>query len=95
LCHGTLLIDADLQEVQRLTKPRGTRISQRYPRSRFAKVANCGIEKSAFVTKLSESGMDFKAGELSPVEKENLSRLEGKYRSDDWNLGDPFGRKDF
>ncbi|MDA4125720.1 MAG: lipoate--protein ligase family protein [Thaumarchaeota archaeon] len=91
LCHGTLLIDADLDEVQRLTRPSATKIGRRYPRSRFAEVSNCGVKRSDFVSELAESWVGFEEGEWSPAEKDTWSRLVGKYRSDEWNLGDPFG----
>jgi lipoate-protein ligase A len=94
LCHGTLLIDADLEEVQKLTRPSTERIGRRYPRSRFAKVSNCGVKRSDFVSELAESWVGFEEGEWTPTETKTWSGLVGKYRSDEWNLGDPFGRKD-
>jgi len=94
LCHGTLLIDADLEEVQRLTRPSTAEIGKRYPRSRFAMVSNCGVRRSDFVSGLAGSWVGFEEGEWTPAERKTWSRLVGKYRSDEWNLGDPFGRKD-
>lgn len=93
LCHGTLLIDADLQEVQKLTNPSTTKISRRYPRSRFAKVSNCGVNRSDFVSELAGSWPGFEKEEWTPADKRTWSRLVEKYRSVEWNLGDPFGGK--
>lgn len=91
LCHGTLLVDADLQEVQMLTKPSATRIARRYPRSRFTSVSNCGVKISDFVSELSGSWLGFEPGEWTPREGKTWSRLVDKYSSAEWNLGDPFG----
>lgn len=93
LCHGTLLIDADLAEVQKLTRPSATKISRRYPRSRFAKVSNCGVRRSDFVSELAGSWAGFETKEWTPADKKTWSRLVEKYRSVEWNLGDPFGGK--
>ena len=93
LCHGTLLIDADLEEVQMLTRPSATKIGKRYPRSRFAKVSNCQVKGSDFVSELAGSWAGFEVGEWTPVEKKIWTRLLGKYRSVEWNLGDPFSGK--
>ncbi len=93
LCHGTLLIDADLQEVQNLTRPSPTKIGRRYPRSRFAKVSNCGVKRSDFVSELAGSWPGFEAKDWTPAEKKTWSRLVEKYSSVEWNLGDPFGAK--
>jgi lipoate---protein ligase len=91
LCHGTLLIDADLEEVQKLTRPSTEKLAKRYPRSKFANVSNCGVRRSDFVSELAASWVGFKKGRWSPAEKRTWSRLLGKYVSDEWNLGDPFG----
>ena len=93
LCHGTLLIDADLEEVQMLTRPSSKKIARRYPRSRFARVSNCGVKRSDFVSELAKSWIGFETEEWTEGEKKTWSRLVGKYRSAEWNLGDPFGRK--
>jgi lipoate-protein ligase A len=90
LCHGTLLIDADLKEVQKLTRPSTEKIGRRYPRSKFAKVSNCGVRRSDFISELAGSWVGFRKGEWSAAEKRKWSRLLGKYVSDEWNLGDPF-----
>lgn len=93
LCHGTLLIDADLQEVQMLTSPSATKIARRYPRSRFADISNCGVKRSDFVSELAGSWVGFEKDEWRAAEKKTWSRLVDKYRSVEWNLGDPFGGK--
>jgi lipoate---protein ligase len=95
LCHGTLLIDADLKEVQRLTRPSTEKIGRRYPRSKFAEVINCGVKRSDFVSELAGSWVGFEEGEWTKEEMKAWSGLVGKYTSEEWNLGDPFGRKDF
>ena len=94
LCHGTLLIHADLKEVQRLTRPSTEVIARRYPRSKFAKVSNCEVRRSEFVSELAGSWAGFEKGGWSPAEKRTWSRLVGKYMSDEWNLGDPFRGED-
>lgn len=93
LCHGTLLIDADLKEVQMLTRPSAAKIGRRYPRSRFAEVSNCRVKGSDFVSELAGSWAGFEMGEWTPAEKKSWTGLVGKYRSVEWNLGDPFGGK--
>ncbi len=90
LCHGTLLMGADLEEVRKLTEPAEVVLGRRYPRSRSRAVANCGVGKSAFVAQLSRTEPGFEPGSATEAESELCSRLLGKYRSADWNLGDPF-----
>jgi lipoate---protein ligase len=90
LCHGTLLLDADLGEVQRLTKPAAKEIQGRYPRSRFAPVANSGVGRAAFVARLAESAPGFGSGVVTEGELAYQTEVEPKYRSAKWNLGDPF-----
>lgn len=92
LCHGTLLINADLKEVETLTRPGDERLMRRYPRSRFTTVSNCGVEICDFVSKLAEvSGYDLEKDRLSAAESESTLRLAAsKYADDEWNLGDPF-----
>jgi lipoate---protein ligase len=92
LCHGTLLINAPLDEVQRLTKPAGREPPRRYPRSRFAVVSNCEVGRKEFVDALAGGGGNsFEPGEATEEELERARRLLLRYRSDSWNLGDPFG----
>jgi len=94
LCHGTLLIDADLREAQALSTPRETEVPGRYPRSKPRKIANCGVRESDFVERLSRSTLEFRPGALEPREEEARKKLLGKYRRERWNLGDPFGLDD-
>jgi lipoate-protein ligase A len=90
LCHGTLLVDADLVEVQRLTEPKKEKLHRRYPRSRFTEVSNCGVEKARFVNALAESGGVFDPGVPTKKEEEVFQRILSLYRSPEWNLGNPF-----
>lgn len=91
LCHGTLLVAADLEEVARVTTPRDEPIQRKYARSKNVSVANCGVGKERFIGELAGvSGYDFEEGELTQREKAELGNLMGKYRSETWNLGDPF-----
>jgi lipoate-protein ligase A len=90
LCHGTLLIDAELSEVQRLTRPATDEIGRLYPRSKFTKVSNCGVRRSDFVSELARSWVGFVDGGLTSAERGACAHLVGKYVSDEWNLGDPF-----
>ena len=97
LCHGTLLIDADLKEVETLTRPSDEELARRYPRSRFTSVSNCGVETRDFVSELAEgSGYDMEEDRLTTAESESTVRLvASKYADDRWNLGDPFSLDDF
>ena len=96
LCHGTLLVDADLGLAERLTRPSGEAPDKKYPRSRSAVMSNCGVNAAEFVPRLAGAGgYDFERGDLVEDEKSSLASLEGKYRSERWNLGDPFGLDDF
>ena len=92
LCHGTLLVDADLKEVETLTRPGNAELMRRYPRSRFTPVSNCGVEARDFVSELGEgSGYDLEKDRLTTAESESTLRLvASKYADDEWNLGDPF-----
>lgn len=94
LCHGTLLVEADLALVRRLTKPREVDVGRRYPRSRFVEVANCGVDRSRFDVELASTLGGFEPGEPTKEELTVGRGLEKKYRSDAWNLGDPFGSDD-
>ncbi|MGD1054602.1 MAG: lipoate--protein ligase family protein [Nitrososphaerales archaeon] len=92
LCHGTLLIDADLEEVEILTRPSDEGLARRYPRSRFTPVSNCGVKTREFVSELAKgSGYDLEKDRLGTGESELALRLAtSKYADDRWNLGDPF-----
>ncbi|MDV3293316.1 MAG: lipoate--protein ligase family protein [Nitrososphaerales archaeon] len=92
VCHGTLLIRADLAEVSRLTTPRPEVAQKRYARSTFAKVANTEVDRERFVEQLLIGAeAEVEKSELSGEELALTDRLEKeKYRKDQWNLGDPF-----
>jgi lipoate-protein ligase A len=97
LCHGTLLLNADLEEAQRLTKPRDLPVETRYVRSRHVKIANLGVEVASFGKVLREvigmSGgecMELGTSEPTSAEIEMADELVSKYKSREWNLGDPF-----
>ncbi len=91
LCHGTLLIDADLDLAERLTRPSRRRLQRRYPRNKFVKISNCGVEREKFVRELrSADGLELERRSLGRDELASASKMESKYRSERWNLGDPF-----
>ena len=96
LCHGTLLLDADLGEVRRLTSPSAEVLLPRYPRSRDGPVANCGVRSDHFARCLFDaSGFDLSADHLSAAEEEAATGLgSSKYADERWNLGDPFALDD-
>ncbi len=90
LCHGTLLVSADLAEVERLTKPSEEALRRRYARSRHVRVANCGAKASEFVLRLARAAPGFEPGGRTEEEALLCSGLLDRYRSEEWNLGDPF-----
>jgi lipoate-protein ligase A len=92
LCHGTLLCGADLDLVQRLTRPSGKEVPRRYPRSAFSPVANLGVKRDEFVEAL-VCALHFEVVEEGMSEEEaslTESLVLRKYSRDGWNLGDPF-----
>lgn len=92
LCHGTLLVSADLEEAERLTRPRPVVLERKYARSRFVPMSNCGVRRDLFVEQLANvSAYRFVRDDLTDDERRRTSGLLEKYRSDRWNLGDPFG----
>jgi lipoate-protein ligase A len=96
ICHGTLLVDADLEEVGALTKPSPVLAERRYPRSSYVKVANSGVDKKSFVKALSTRGQsEYVPGALTQEETSEASRLVSeRYSREEWNLGDPFALDD-
>lgn len=92
ICHGTLLVDADLAEVEKLTTPKMVSLESRYPRSKSAKVANSGADKSKLVSALVDaSDEEYAPDSLTSAEQSLTSRLVGqKYSREEWNEGDPF-----
>jgi len=97
LCHGTLLVGADLARVKALTTPSPEALERRYTRSRDVKTANAKLDVDSFIhtfvrTLADETNLAIEKG--SPDEGERaLARdlLEARYGDEDWNLGDPFG----
>jgi lipoate---protein ligase len=96
LCHGTLLLNADLAEVQRLTTPSKEVLSRRYPRSKHTEVSNCGADGAKFTAQLAMvSGYQLVPDALTTDEMRLASELAtSKYRTGEWNLGDPFSSDD-
>jgi lipoate-protein ligase A len=97
LCHGTLLLNADLDEVARLTTPVAGQPDRKYVRSNPAEVSNSGVSSSEFSKALravlsETSGLVVASAELTTAEAELMKRLASRYLSDDWNLGDPFSQ---
>ena len=94
ICHGTLLADADLEEVEALTRPSSSPAESRYPRSREAKVSNCGVDRTRFVEALAaRGGSAYYPGPLTEEETSGMARLVAeRYGREEWNLGDPFAR---
>ncbi|MDV3277731.1 MAG: lipoate--protein ligase family protein [Nitrososphaerales archaeon] len=92
VCHGTLLMNADVDEVERLTRPREAKVERKYPRSNFARVANSGVGRDGFVKALLDAAdFDHEDDTLSREEEDSVARLLAeKYGTERWNLGDPF-----
>ncbi len=92
LCHGTLLISADLEEVARLTTPKADALPPRYPRSRPVAVSNCGVDEPSFRDALAcVVGCPPDADVLKESELAEASALvRSKYALASWNLADPF-----
>jgi lipoate---protein ligase len=100
LCHGTLLVGADLERVKALTTPSPEAIGRRYTRSRDTKTANAALDVDSFIrtfvrTLADETSLTIERG--SPDEREReLTRelLATRYGDEAWNLGDPFAWED-
>jgi lipoate-protein ligase A len=91
ICHGTLLLDADLVEVAELTTPSSSVLDTKYPRSNSVKVANTGLDREEFVRALVRAAELRSASVALTEEEENLvSTLRTKYVRSEWSLGDPF-----
>jgi len=99
LCHGTLLVDADLDRVKRLTTPSPQPLERRYTRSRDVRTANTKVGADSFirtfVSKLGDvAGMHL--DDSGPDDEETAlaeELLASKYSKDSWNLGDPFAAR--
>ena len=94
LCHGTLLVETDLKEVEMLTRPNPRELMRRYPRSKVAAVSNCGVNTGDFIPRLrNDFGQRFEEDSLTEREAGATMDLTAeKYSKDDWNLGDPFAQ---
>jgi lipoate---protein ligase len=100
LCHGTLLVGADLGRVKALTTPSAEAIERRYTRSRDAKTANAPLDVDSFIRRLVGTLADETdlALETSKPEGGELrlmrELLAARYGEEEWNLGDPFAWTD-
>ncbi len=96
LCHGTLLVAADLDRVKALTTPSAEAIEKRYTRSRDTKTANAALDVDSFVRALvstvaNESGLVMEKSAAVGKELELMRELVAtRYGDEVWNLGDPF-----
>ena len=95
LCHGTLLLNADLTEASSLTQPAEAQLEKRYTRSRAMKIANTGIRSDAFIVSMRGVVEDETRGKIEPgrptdPELSRMASLMPKYGDPVWNLGDPF-----
>ncbi len=99
LCHGTLLVEADLRRVEALTTPSKVALERRYTRSRDVKTANVSLDVDSFIrtfvsTLADDTKLTIKNG-LPDVQERELAGelLASRYGDDSWNLGDPFASK--
>jgi lipoate-protein ligase A len=95
LCHGTLLLSADLEDASSLTQPAQVQLEKRYTRSRAMRIANTGIGPDAFIASMrvvleDETGGEIESGEPTGAERGRMASLLPKYTDPAWNLGDPF-----
>lgn len=95
LCHGTFLLDADLEEAKKLTEPARVSIARRYTRSRPMGMANTGIGLASFIAAMKDAAAEKTGRELEidrPREEEAriMNSLLTKYQDPAWSLGDPF-----
>ncbi len=100
LCHGTLLVAADLRRVKALTTPSPEGLERRYTRSRDVKTANAPLDVDSFIhtfvrTLADETNLAIEKG--SPDVRERAladALLATRYGDEGWNLGDPFAWRD-
>jgi lipoate---protein ligase len=96
LCHGTLLVGADLRKVKALTTPSAEAIGRRYTRSRDVKTANVVLDVDSFIhtfesTLADETRMVMERATPDGRELELMRELLAtRYGVEAWNLGDPF-----
>ena len=96
VCHGTLLVNADLEQADTLTRPSLAQTDRRYARSSPARIANCGIGKREFTDAMASVAAPGAVSDSLRKEEGELTRtlLNGRYLKDAWNLGDPFDLDD-
>ncbi len=100
VCHGTLLIGADLKRVKALTTPSAEAIGRKYTRSRDTKTANVALGVDSFIRSLvgtlaDESHLALETAKPGGKELELMEELlSTRYGDDAWNLGDPFAWSD-
>jgi lipoate---protein ligase len=100
LCHGTLLVGADLGRVKALTTPSPEALVRRYTRSKDVRTANAPLDVDSFIhtfvrTLADETKLEMETG--SPDERERAlanELLATRYGDEGWNLGDPFSLGD-
>jgi lipoate-protein ligase A len=96
LCHGTLLVGADLERVKALTTPSPEAIERRYTRSRDAKTANIALDVDSFIrtfvsTLADETNLAVETAAPDERERDLAGELLAtRYGDEAWNLGDPF-----
>jgi len=99
LCHGTLLVGADLERVKALTTPAPEAIERKYTRSRDVKTANAALEVDSFIRTLVRTVADESrlAMETGTPDGKELGLMEellaSRYGKEEWNLGDPFAER--
>lgn len=100
LCHGTLLVGADLLRVKALTTPSAEAIARKYTRSRDVKTANAALDVDSFIHTLVSTLADDTelAAETATPDGRELELmgelLATRYGDETWNFGDPFARGD-
>jgi lipoate---protein ligase len=96
LCHGTLLVGADLRRVKALTTPSADVIGRKYTRSHDMKTANVALDVDSFIhtlvsTLADETNLVLDKATPDVKELELMKELvAARYADEAWNLGDPF-----
>lgn len=96
VCHGTLLVAADLARLKALTTPSPERLERRYARSRDVRTANSHVVADSFIrtfvrTLADETNLTMVRGEPDGRERTLADQLlSSKYRGQGWTFGDPF-----
>lgn len=95
LCHGTFLLEADLELAKRLTDPSSTSLDRRYTRSNAMKMANTGIRLPSFIAAMrgvvaERTGLEIETTQPTGGEISAMGKLLPKYLDPHWSLGDPF-----